>query len=208
KNEDWLYNPEVFTYKTSEDGAQSTGKINDITEFGVYNFSKYVRFTGNIDSSTDDLQQLTYDAAPKWTQKTVFLKVLSGGTKNLYMYNSKDMQRFFYSDENTPITQLIYKRYFPDGDQKGFATNNQYKNQLRSYFPGTTAKTDYLEYKQQSLTRFFENQNGAKSDIPSAAKKSKVNLYIRPGIAISTADLSFGENAGPNTDFDSKISPR
>lgn len=213
KNEDWNLNPIEFIYKTSENGNSMIGKIKDVKEFGVYNFSKYVRFTGQIDESTDNLQYLTDKSAPIWIDKTVFLKQIFVGDKNLYIYNDEQLLKFFYSDVNTPITQLIYKRYFPANDNGSYATNDEYKNQLKKYFTSNDAskKIDKLSYKEQILTTFFEDYNPlqtATSEQRSLGAKSIFNLYLRPGISFSNVDYEVPANPGISLAFDNKISPR
>lgn len=211
KNQDWAYNPTEFTYKTSEEGALQIATINDVQEFGVYNFSKYVRYIGLIDDSTDNLQRLTDTKDPIWVRKTVFLKELSAGERNLYMYNDDKILKFFYADANTPIEPLVYKRYFPEGNTANVFSNNDYKTQLNKYFDGENVerKIDRLSYKQESLTNFFKNYKGFDNSIENEElNRSKVNLYVKAGIAFSSAELLIPANPVLNTQFESKISPR
>ncbi len=212
KNSDWSFNPTEFIYKESENGEQKVGKIKDFKEFGVYNFSKYVRFTGPIDQSTDDLQILDDEKNPKWEERTVYLTQLVEGKRNLYLYNDKKIRKYFYSDSNTPITQLIYKRYYEGGDQTNVTTNNEFRSQLAQFFAEENVgkKVDNLKYISSDLTNFFKKYNtiAAENEIQTDDSKSSVNLYIKPGIAFSALQLKFTDGNPANVDFANKISPR
>lgn len=210
KNEDWLKNPTQITFKATEDGAQQTAQINEIKQFGIDNFSRYVRFTGKIDVSTDNLQRLTHTSEPVWETQTVWLKVLSSGKRNLYSYRDKENDRFFYSDESTPIEQLVYKRYYPGGNTSNAVSNNYYRQQLQTYFAGEEVgnKLRLIPYKEGSLTQFFHAYNELPKQTVSTAEKSKFNLYARPGISIGSADLLFEEGSTANATFESNIGPR
>ena len=211
KNEDWLNNPTQFTYKISEDAAPKTAFMSEVKEFGVNNFSRYIRYKGLIDQSTDNLQILSLKKEPEWEEKTVFLKELATGKRNLYVYNDRLVRRFFFSDEDTEITQLIYKRYFVDEFRIGYLSNNEYQSQLAKSFAGENLdkKINSLPYKADSLTKFFKKSNAADSsstlyDDPN----SSVNLYVKPGISFSTANLKIEDGSPLNVDFGSKVSPR
>lgn len=212
KNVDWSFNPTEFIYKTSEDADQMTGKMKDIKEFGVDNFSKYIRFTGPIDQSTDDLQILDDDQNPKWEEKTVYLNQLVQGKRNLYLYNDKKIRKFFYSDSNTPVTQLIYKRYFAEGDKTNVSTNNEFRTQLTKSFAGenATKKIESAKYIASDLTNLFKkfNDDSGENTFESDDSKSSVNLYIKPGISFSSASINFGEGNPANVNFANKLSPR
>ena len=212
KNEDWSLNPTEFLYKKSEDGAEMTGKIKDIKEFGVNNFSKYVKYTGLIDTSTDNLQHLTDTKEPILVEQTVFLKQLVSGKRNLFVYNDSKVRKYFFSDENTPPTELMYKRYYSEGVTYNVYTNTEYQSQLKTLFYGENADKaiDKIQYKEQSLIKLFEQYNGGAGNtaLKSDANKSKVNLYIKPGIALSSASINFSEFSDANVKFENKISPR
>ena len=212
KNSDWSYNPTEFIYKESENGEQIVGKMKDFKEFGVYNFSKYVRFTGPIDQSTDDLQILDDEKNPKWEEKTVYLTQLVEGKRNLYLYNDKKIRKYFYSDSNTPITQLVYKRYYEGGDKTNVTTNNEFRSQLAQFFAEENVgkKVDNLKYVSSDLTNFFKKYNtiAAENEIKTDDSKSSVNLYIKPGISFSSASINFNDGNPANVNFANKLSPR
>ena len=209
KNEDWSLNPTTFIYKNSEDGSELTAKIENVKEFGVYNFSKYVRFTGPIDQSRDDLQDLGSEKNPKWLEQTVFLQQLAEGKRSLYSYNNSKILRFFYEDGDTKITQLIYKRYLGENSSNIYI-NNEFRSQLANSFAGDVDgdKFDNLPYKAQSLTNLFKKYNLSDSVLKSDSEKSSFNLYIKPGISFNSAKFQISGGSDLDTDFESKLSPR
>lgn len=209
KNEDWSLNPTNFIYKNSEDGSELTAKIENVKEFGVYNFSKYVRFTGPIDQSRDDLQDLGTEKNPKWLEQTVFLQQLAEGKRSLYSYNNSKILRFFYEDGDTKITQLIYKRYLGENSSNIYI-NNEFRSQLANSFAGDVDgdKFDNLPYKAQSLTNLFKKYNLSDSVLKSDSEKSSFNLYIKPGISFNSAKFQISGGSDLDTDFESKLSPR
>ena len=211
KNDDWSLNPTEFTYKKSDDGAEMKGKMNDVTEFGVYNFSKYVRFNGPIDQSTEDLQILDGNKNPKWVEKTVFLKQLAEGKRNLYTFSDSKVHRFFFSEEDGPIKQLIYKKYFAYGDNSNVYTNNEFRSQIATSFGDeeTRKKIDNLTYKNEFLTAIFKKFNGGEnSELVSDRAKSTFNFYLKGGISFTSAKLNIEDGSPVNVDFASKISPK
>lgn len=209
KNEDWSLNPTNFIYKNSEDGSELTAKIENVKEFGVYNFSKYARFTGPIDQSRDDLQDLGSEKNPKWVEQTVFLQQLAEGKRSLYSYNNSKILRFFYEDGDTKITQLIYKRYLGENSSNIYI-NNEFRSQLANSFAGDVDgdKFDSLPYKAQSLTNLFKKYNVSDSVLKSDSEKSSFNLYIKPGFSFNSAKFQISGGSYLDTNFESKLSPK
>lgn len=212
RNEDWALNPKDFDYKVSSEDKAMIGKISDVKEFGIYNFSKYVRFTGMIDQSSDNLQLIDNNREVKAIEKTVFLKQLVEGKRNLYSYNDDKIKKFFYSDSSNPIIELTYKRYYVDEYRSNLATNNEFRNQLAKYFAGeeTGQKLNTITYKTIDLTKFFKKYNEESSDTNIKAKdhKSQVSLHVKPGVAFTSVKLEFPELPSTNVNFASKPSLR
>ena len=95
KNIDWRNNPTEFTYKTSEVSTQKNIGIESVKEFGLYNFSKYVRKTVEIDKSLESLDRLAHEKNPVFIEQELFLKVLVEGQANLYVYQEGDLKNSF-----------------------------------------------------------------------------------------------------------------
>ncbi|MFZ4930035.1 outer membrane beta-barrel protein [Chryseobacterium sp. Mn2064] len=190
KNKGWVSNPDNIIYKTDENSAEDKGTPSTIKEFGIYNDSKYVTYNGNIDYSSDDISNFSNTKEPKFVKSSVFLKELVAGNKNLYTYKGH-ITRYFYSESDSVIHPLIYKKYFFNGNSSQVATNEQYLDQLKTIFADNNsaqALVNRTQYTASSLTKIFKTYNGESSDgstdqsFTESKKKVKFNLSIRPGI--------------------------
>lgn len=193
KNKGWVSNPDKFSYKKDDTSQESTGTTSDVKEFGIYSDAKYVTYNGDIDYSSDDIANLTNSKEPKLVKSSVFLKEVTFGNKKLYAYKGY-ITRYFYSDSDSVIQPLIYKKYFLDSNKSLIATNDGYLNQLKTLFaddPTTVSKVNRTQYTISSLTRIFNDYNskiagnsGIQSDtvVFSKKKELKFNLNIRPGV--------------------------
>lgn len=193
KNKGWVSNPDSFSYKKDDNAQESTGIPSNIKEFGVYNEVKYITYNGEIDYSSDDIASLTHNKEPKLVKSSVFLKEIASGNKRLYTYKGH-ITRYFYSDSDSVIKPLIYKKYLLDGNKSLVATNDEYLDQLKVLFAddtSTLSKVDRTQYSTSSLTRIFTEYNGktavnsnSSSEVAVSTKKKevKLNLNIRPGV--------------------------
>jgi len=190
KNMDWTGAPKDILYKTDEQSGSITVKPSDLKEFGIYGAGKYITYSGPVETSYDELSILSGQYDPIFKDDTVFLKELSAGDKNLYYYNLRNALKFFYSDGNSEIKPLIYKRYNPQGDQSKVGINDTYLSQLKEIFSDDSAAAALVpktKYSISSLTKIFSVHNDKHTD-PNTKKdflaetKSKYNLTIRPGI--------------------------
>ncbi|PTT34915.1 hypothetical protein DBR28_12995, partial [Chryseobacterium sp. HMWF028] len=59
KNQGWVSTPDNFVYKTDENSAENTGTPTSIKEFGIYNEVKFISYNGDIDYSSDNLDDLS-----------------------------------------------------------------------------------------------------------------------------------------------------
>jgi len=160
KNIDWEDNPKAFTYKFSEDEEAQTKVIKNVMEFGIYNFSKYVRADVGIDRSKKDINNMSLSKSPEFQKEQVFLKVLINGKASLYFYKQSNLKRFFFSIDSKPISQLIYKNYKTINNQ--IAENNEFRAQLwKNLKCGTLKKYHFenLSYFKSSLLKIFTKYN-------------------------------------------------
>ncbi len=204
KNVDWKSNPTAFEYKISETTPVKNITIKDVKEFGIYNFSKYKRFTVDIDRSSEHNDKISFERNPVFKEETLFLKELVQGDANLYLYSFADLRRYFYSVNGSKLKQLVYKTYYlPEGskDQYGnkivygvnTGVNESYKQQLMNDLVCkslTINDAKNAKYKRNSLVNYFVKYNQCKN--PSEVKNWDNNksthlfkLYVRPGINLS-----------------------
>ncbi|WP_067151165.1 hypothetical protein [Pseudotamlana agarivorans] len=100
KNMDWKNNPTEFEYKLTEEGESQKATIHSVKEFEVTNMSQYVRFTVNIDRSSEALSKISHDKNPAFKEEVLFLKTILVGKANLYEYNDGNLKRFFTKQIN------------------------------------------------------------------------------------------------------------
>ena len=74
KNSDWKNNPTSFDYKLDENSEVKTNSINNAIEFGIYNFSKYIRADIMIDRSSVYIDKLNYNRNLTFNEERLFLK--------------------------------------------------------------------------------------------------------------------------------------
>ncbi|WP_343694922.1 tRNA modification GTPase [Flavobacterium sp.] len=210
KNLDWRNNPNEFEYKLDLEDQSQKINITQSKEFGIYNVSKYVRQTVNIDRSRTILSELDYDKSPKFNEEKLFLKVLIEGKANLYQYENSDISRFFFKTDNTPITQLIWKSYKISDTEIG--ENNTFRNQIYTELKCESINIQsvkYLNYKKTDLSKIFAKynqcQNSEFTNFETTQKKDLFNLTIRPGIKSSTYSAQNDIMSSYNTNFGNKI---
>ena len=215
KNVDWVSSPVSFKYKESEkDEIKETG-IEAVKEFGIYNSSKFLRETVQIHNSSDDINNLSYNRNPVFTEKQVFLTVLIEGKANLYTYgNSK---KYFFKTDNTKIEQLIFIKF--KNSYSEVAENKLYQKQLWDNLKCDRIKTTdvgKLLYTKNSLIDFFilyNNCNGTTSITDNSKivnydskeeKKDLFNLNIKTRINNVTMAVQNEMNDFRDTDFGKK----
>lgn len=178
KNYDWKNNPFVIETKIAiEDSKTVTKNIDEMTEFGITNKSKFIKTTVKIDESSQNTSNLTFSADPKYIEKTVFLKVLVEGKSNLYYFENEDYERFFYS-VNGKIEQLVYKQYFnSDGN---ILSNNSFKQQLFVNFKCNNDQKSILElkYHNNDLIDYFIKTNNCISGITETKAISEKRKFV------------------------------
>jgi len=209
KNIDWKNNPTEFEYKLSENSESKKTTIKTIKEFGIDNISKYVRSSVNIDRSSENIKNLSNDKNPIFKKEDLFLKVLVEGKATLYQYIDRNLRRYFYNNENSNIEQLIFKSYITENN---IGTNNRFRQQLFVDLKCPnfkTSKIENIEYKKNSLVRFFTEYNKCHNseliNFESEQKGDFFNLTIRPRLNSSSLTIQNSVSNSSDTDFENKI---
>lgn len=210
KNMDWKDNPTEFEYKLSENSESKKATIETIKEFGIDNFSKYVRSTVNIDRSSEKINNLSNDKNPIFKKEKLFLKVIVEGKAILYEYVDGNLKKYFYSKQNSNIEQLIFKSYKTNDNKVG--ENNRFRQQLFVDLKCPnfkTSKIQNLEYKKNSLAQFFTEyskcHNQESINFEPKQKRDLFNLTIRPRINSSSLTINNSLSASRDTDFENNI---
>ena len=189
KNKDWLNNPEKFSYKYPTSVEKKEATVENIKEFGVYNFSKYLRYTVEVDTSTKDLDDMSYEKAPLFETRTVLLKVLVSGKATLLLYRNKGRIRYYLSKDGSQPKPLIYKTY--KTSPKRYSWNNSFRQQLFAELTCdniTYKDFEKIGYEERELINIFlkynECQQAEVENFHAKAKSQRniLDLNIRVGV--------------------------
>ncbi|MBM1107297.1 PorT family protein [Aurantibacter crassamenti] len=209
KNIDWKNNPTKFEYKLSENSESQRATIPLIKEFGIDSISKYVRTTVNIDRSMNDVHNLSTDKNPIFNEEELFLKVLVEGKSNLYEYVDGNLKRYFYTNADSNIEQLIFKSYKPFWYI--IAENNAFRQQLWNNLKCPNFKKNKIEnidYDKNNLVRLFvdysECHNAEFKNFETKQKRNAFNLAIRPRLRNSSFRADNNANNTKTTAFNNK----
>lgn len=215
KNKDWKYNPREIEYKLNDSGLSKIAEINEIKEFGIDGFSRYVRAKTKIDRTPDNVDNIIngiLNKNPIWSDETLFLKVLVHGKASLYLYEEAGMIRFFYSTNDTSINQLVYKTY--KLSEQEIAENTKFRQQLWADVSCSLKEQNKLRtisYSQKALEKYFKNYNTCKgdtfTDFSTKPKREYLNIKIAPGINLakfSSKGIVYTGNG--NNEFKKEIS--
>jgi hypothetical protein len=214
RNIDWKNNPVNFEYKLTESDEPSTNNIANVKEFGVINFSKYVREKVKIDLSSDKLSDLSYERNPKWSEEELFLKVLVEGNATLYYYEKGNLNRLFYKVNDKQVQQLIYKKYL--AENSSVAINADFRQQLWMDMKcnGLSINSSKnLSYTPGDLIRYFDKFNACSGgEVVAADSHGKhpthFNFRITPGLNVASIDILNYSYPELSVSFDKKLNYR
>lgn len=213
KNKDQNKNPTNFEYKLSPNQSQvMNADIKTVKEFKIGDILKYERATVKLDTTNGNLNLLNGNREPEWKVVTVFLKVLVEGETTLYEYRTLNLKQFFYKIGNTPVEQLIYKKYINENNfPPSLATNNDFQKQLwQNLNCGNKSIDDALKlkYGRKDLIKYFIDYNTCKKysivEYSNKLEKGSVNVKVLAGITSSSLSVS-NDLTNFDFDFDKKI---
>ncbi|RTY94896.1 hypothetical protein [Flavobacterium sp. GT3R68] len=217
KNMDWENTPTEIQYKLAEGSEDVKIGINDVSEFGIGNALRYIRYDIDIDQSSEDLNLLSKERNPVFKNERVFLKQLVAGSANLYLYSGVNKKKYFYSTKDVPTKQLIYKQFFKQVDFNGhLETNNFYRSQLFTDVNCNNAPPksfDKISYTENSLAKYFQSYNQCKGDKTDALTESSVNkkgmfqFKVIAGINQSSLSIDNLDYYKTTLNFDAKSYP-
>lgn len=165
----------------------------------------------NIDRSSDNINELSNSKAPIFKTETLLLKLLIEGSTNLYSYEDSNLIRYFISSgDHSEATQLIYKEYINDKENK-VAENIQYKQQLMNELKSENlVRKDFenLNYKENDLVKLFQKFYGSDttsfSNHSEKQNKGSINLKVIAGASFTSLSLENSISKSNNFDFDTK----
>lgn len=215
KNLDWKNNPTEFEFKTDESSSEIKKEtIKNIQEFGIDNEQRYIRKTVMIDGSSKQLNNLSNERKPEFTEETVFLKYVVEGKADLLYYENGNLEKFFISTNDSDVKQLIYKPYYINAS--AVAYNEDYKKQILDNLNCGVDLTDVnnLKYKSSDLVKVFLKYNECSNSTvinynQNYEKRDLFNLTIRPGVNLSSFEISNSSFATSESNkFDTKVAFR
>ena len=214
---DWKSNPVAFDYKMSENDIVQTGKIENIQEFQIEDFPKYVRKNVNIDR-WDKYMAPSIQKQPVYKSETLFLKELVGGSAILYEYVDGNFSTYFYTVDDKNLQQLIQKQYVAsNGLKDAVYKNDLYKLQLQTDLQSEAINQSDLKnlsYYRNDFMKLFAKFNKSRGDLKNEADERDIGikLHLTPRIGLNrnnvTADVTFAENSEYKYDFGSKSNLR
>ena len=197
KNSDWKNNPKEFDYKLSDNDSPKKGNLSTIKEFSVPGVMKYISVDTKIDRSSMDPSVLSDSINPNWSSERLFLKVLVEGKASLYIYQENLFMRFFYTVDNSPIQQLIFKEYMTNDIDHHYQSNLKFQQQLWNDVKCTNTSMQVVErlnYDRVELEKYFKKYNDCVGnsfvDYDNNNEKHNFNIRITPGINYSSLSVS------------------
>jgi hypothetical protein len=163
KNYDWRTNPVKIEYKLNDSTEVLKTDITAIKEFGIYDFSRFIRATVKIDRSSVDINQLSTKRSPEWSEEQLFLKEIVCGNATLLSYADNVQFWYFYSVNNSEIQQLIYKEFVLNSERSLYIhTNNGFRQQISVELKNANTnkiKIENLKYSEKDLKEYFKLYN-------------------------------------------------
>jgi hypothetical protein len=159
-NLDWQFNPSEIEFKNLLNGESKQLTIDDIQEFEIDGYCKYVKYEGLVDDSSAKLEEFGFNRNPNWKSVRIFLKVLVDSDASLFFYNTKNYSRFFYNIKSKDLKthQLVYKEFYLNGSKTEIGTNFQFRQQLANDLACSSIKGNTfskLIYNKKDLVKYF-----------------------------------------------------
>jgi hypothetical protein len=159
KNEDWKNSPKEFEYKLNEKADSLTQLLQNVKEFGIVNFSKYIKNDVIVEVSSNVVDKMNYNPALKTKKITAFLKVLVEGQASLMYYEQGEIRCFFAKIDTNLVQSLFYKEYLNDKTVKETAPFRQYLYTHLKCESINLRNIETLKYKEDDLVKLFEKYN-------------------------------------------------
>ena len=184
------------------------GNLKDVSEFGVDNFSKFVRADVGVDRSSIDLDNFDHIRIPNLKRETLFLKVLKEANVTLYAYEEGNLNLYFLKSNTGKIEQLIYKPYKLDNQRVNFYS--YFRQQLLNVMDckdmkSEIEKTHYNKVELENIfQKYYECSAQTGTEINTNKPKTKFSLTIKPGITMRSFAFKRPNYPEANVDFGTK----
>ncbi len=210
KDVEWKSNPTTFEYKLTEESPIQIARIDNVQEFQIENYAKYIRKTVQMDR-WDVFSPVTEQRESIYKTETLLLKEIVKGKANLWSYADGSFTTYFYDVNDAPIRQFVRKDYIvidAIGNKKRYV-NNMYKRQLYGDLKCddiTENQAKNVNYFEGDFVRFFNKYNSCMGVVAEVAEtgKTKVHLNFRPGVVQNSFTINNASDARKSYDFGSK----
>jgi hypothetical protein len=206
-NKDWESSPKELYYKLTDNSKLIKINIDSITLFDLPGYEKYICREVKIDRSSENITNLSSVKNPVWQTEKLALKVLTEGKASLYMYRNHEITRFFYTANDSAITQLVHKSYQATNANGTMfvGINNNFRQQLFVEVNNPTYKYDLLKlnYEEKELKTYFEQYNAqfvttSSTSIKQKVKRDSFKATVIAGLnVVNLNDASHGMKFGP-----------
>lgn len=170
--------------------------------FKVEGASEYIKFTLDIDRTSDVASKWEHDRNPKFSTETHLLKLLSSGDVDLYEYREDFLTRYIIQVGTSDPEQLIYKKYLVDVDGVANVTENStFRNQLYTALQcGETNSDDFkhLDYRRRDIEKMINDYNVCTNSTVEVAKAKKVDNPINMSLRLGLRMFSLGFSSAAN----------
>ena len=203
-------NPTNLWFKPSESNKEIKLSIEKVKEFEIYNNTKFIRVTVDLDQSSQSVNTLDNSWQPIFEKKTVFVKSLVEGQASLYSFINGNRELFFLSTDSSRIEQLVYKRYLKG--RNNFGENNTFRKQLLDKLKCpdfTFKKMQQVVYSNSSLEKIIKKYNTCVGQefltFEKKQGKTKFNLSLRPRMNYSSTTTPNPVFTSANLSMDKKL---
>jgi hypothetical protein len=221
KNLDWKNNPVEIEFRKLESDLVQKIKTDSLAEFTINGISKYIRFNVNIDRSSVTDNDFDTDLNANFETESLLFKVLIEGKASLYQYTEEKIVKYFFSIDQNPKEQLIYKTFIEFAFRTHLTTgdvikkNYEFRNQLSETLicGGYPIKgISNLVYEKKPLVRIFTEYNECIGesfiDYEKNVERDLFNLNFRIGLNSTSLSLRNNVDDRYDTEFDNKLSLR
>jgi len=199
-----------YEYRLKDSKDIQKIELSKVEEFGIENELKCLRAIISIDVSRDRITNMK-DTVRQWEEGHAFLKVLvEGELASLYEYYEYGKPLFFYSQNDSGIIPLIYKKYHVEiaaNYVEQILYDNTFREQLKEQLTcGTRNNSERLSYTKKELVRYFEDyykcNNSAYATYSTQIKKGI--LLFKPAVSLNTIELGIHDpiDTAPKVYFD------
>jgi hypothetical protein len=191
KNKGWSFIPESFTIRNIDNSETYKILTEEIKLLKISNKVKFVKILVQEDISDNNPEKIALDKNIEYTETERFLRVLVESKYSLYVAEEGRFKKFFYTDQNGIVRQLVNKRYYIKG--KNVTNSQEYIKQLLRINECQNSELNNFVFNNKlselNLIYYFEQINSCADDEiiifeeKTAESKSKINYSLKLGFS-------------------------